>query len=93
MKQSDFEVWMDDREDWDYTEDGKGLIVLWQDGRAMSHVTWAAIAENDLETLVASCKQGKDVDHITRVTGYFSRVSGYNPGKQGELRDRHREGP
>lgn len=29
-----------------------------------------------------------DVDHITRVTGYFSRVSGWNAGKKQELRDR-----
>ncbi len=29
-----------------------------------------------------------DVDHITRVTGYFSRVSGWNAGKKQELKDR-----
>ena len=33
---------------------------------------------------------GRDVEHITRVTGYFSRVSGWNRGKRGELVDRHR---
>ncbi len=32
----------------------------------------------------------EDVDHITRVTGYFSRVSGWNKGKLAELRDRFR---
>jgi len=31
-----------------------------------------------------------DVDGITRVTGYFSRVSGWNNGKRAELRDRAR---
>ncbi len=29
-----------------------------------------------------------NVDHITRVTGYFSRVSGWNAGKKQELKDR-----
>ncbi|MGC8798346.1 MAG: anaerobic ribonucleoside-triphosphate reductase [candidate division WOR-3 bacterium] len=29
-----------------------------------------------------------EVDHITRVTGYFSRVSGWNAGKKQELQDR-----
>jgi len=29
-----------------------------------------------------------DVDYITRVTGYFSRVSGWNAGKRQELKDR-----
>ncbi|MEO0068827.1 MAG: anaerobic ribonucleoside-triphosphate reductase [candidate division WOR-3 bacterium] len=31
-----------------------------------------------------------DVDHITRVTGYFSRVSGWNAGKRQELKDRYK---
>ncbi|MEO0082075.1 MAG: anaerobic ribonucleoside-triphosphate reductase [candidate division WOR-3 bacterium] len=33
-----------------------------------------------------------DVDFITRVTGYFSRVSGWNAGKRAELLDRHKVG-
>jgi len=33
---------------------------------------------------------GRNVEHITRVTGYFSRVSGWNKGKRGELADRER---
>ncbi len=32
-----------------------------------------------------------DVDFITRVTGYFSRVSGWNAGKRAELRDRYKK--
>jgi len=33
---------------------------------------------------------GRNVEHITRVTGYFSRVSGWNKGKRGELAERIR---
>ncbi|MEO0114454.1 MAG: anaerobic ribonucleoside-triphosphate reductase [candidate division WOR-3 bacterium] len=33
-----------------------------------------------------------DVDYITRVTGYFSRVSGWNKGKRAELFDRYKKG-
>ena len=33
---------------------------------------------------------GRDVDQITRVTGYFSRVAAWNPGKRRELRERAR---
>ncbi len=33
-----------------------------------------------------------NVDHITRVTGYFSRVSGWNKGKKAELVDRYKKG-
>jgi len=35
---------------------------------------------------------GRNIEHITRVTGYFSRVSGWNKGKKGELSDRARTG-
>jgi hypothetical protein len=32
------------------------------------------------------------VEGITRITGYFTKVSSWNKGKLGELRDRHRSG-
>jgi len=34
---------------------------------------------------------GKNVDGITRVTGYFSHTSNWNKGKLAELKDRYRE--
>jgi len=39
-----------------------------------------------------SCENcgSKDVDFISRVTGYLSRMSSWNPGKWAELKDRHR---
>jgi ribonucleoside-triphosphate reductase len=30
------------------------------------------------------------VDGITRITGYFTKISSWNKGKLGELRDRYR---
>ena len=30
------------------------------------------------------------IDHITRVTGYFTKVSSWNKGKKQELKDRRR---
>jgi ribonucleoside-triphosphate reductase len=33
-----------------------------------------------------------NIEGITRITGYFSRVPGWNKGKIAELRDRHRDG-
>jgi len=38
------------------------------------------------------CKSA-DVDGITRITGYFTKVSSWNKGKIGELRDRYRNSP
>ena len=44
--------------------------------------------------LSATCPHcgSMDVDGITRVTGYFSRISGWNNGKRAELADRARSG-
>lgn len=42
--------------------------------------------EKLMQVLVA----GRNVEHITRVTGYFSRISGWNKGKKGELAERQR---
>ena len=33
-----------------------------------------------------------EVEGITRITGYFTKISSWNKGKLGELRDRHRSG-
>jgi ribonucleoside-triphosphate reductase (formate) len=30
------------------------------------------------------------VEQITRITGYFTKVSSWNKGKRGELKDRYR---
>ncbi len=34
--------------------------------------------------------ESTNIDHITRVTGYFTKVSGWNKGKKAELKDRYR---
>ncbi|RLF56604.1 MAG: oxidoreductase, partial [Thermoplasmata archaeon] len=31
-----------------------------------------------------------DVEQYSRITGYYQRVSGWNEGKQRELKDRYR---
>jgi len=49
-----------------------------------------ALSELTAEKLQKILVGGRDVEHITRVTGYFSRVSGWNRGKRGELADRNR---
>ena len=39
---------------------------------------------------VCSYCGSRDVDGITRITGYFTRISSWNKGKIAELRDRYR---
>ena len=50
---------------------------------------------NTTEQFDVQLHKGENVEQITRVTGYFSKVSsgkakGWNPGKAGELDDRHK---
>lgn len=54
--------------------------------------------ENELVTqltsdaLLREINRGLDVEQITRITGYFTKVSQWNKGKRGELKDRIRTG-
>jgi len=66
-------------------------ILIWNERfDTVTRVTAEAIEKNKLETILAACAQGRNVEQITRVTGYFSKVAGWNKGKRGELKDRHR---
>lgn len=47
----------------------------------------AALTPQKLEQALVG---GRNIEHITRVTGYFSRVSGWNKGKRGELAERQK---
>ncbi len=90
MKLQELTSWLDANEDWDFQTDEKGVLIKNDRLQTLTHCTFEAIEKENLEAISAACSQGKDVDHITRVTGYFSRTSGWNKGKTGELKDRHR---
>lgn len=92
MKMDELKSWIEAQDDWDYQLDDKGIVIRNDRFQTLTHATFEAVEANTLETITASCSQGRDVDHITRVTGYFSRTSGWNKGKAGELKDRHRTG-
>jgi hypothetical protein len=76
------------------TVDHDGLVTGWliEDRwfKTLHNITLEAMAKLDLKTLAAVTAAGKNVDHITRVTGYFSYASRWNKGKQAELKDRAR---
>lgn len=67
-----------------------GIFVKNKQFETETHFTNDAIEKHDLDLLVAKTHHGKNVDHITRVTGFFSKVSSWNKGKRGELKDRYR---
>lgn len=90
MKLDELKSWLDSHEGWDYQLDEKGMLIRNSRLETLTHATFQAIERSALDELTAACTQGKDVDHITRVTGYFSRTSGWNKGKTAELKDRYR---
>ena len=55
-----------------------------------THFTDEIIGKMELKELITATHQGKNIEQMTRVTGYFSKVSGWNKGKVGELKDRNR---
>lgn len=73
------------------TLDGNpGIFVNNKQYGTKTHFTWEAIQKHDVQLLLIQTHQGKNIEQITRVTGFFSKVSSWNKGKRGELKDRYR---
>lgn len=71
-------------------KENKGIYIKNNNLDTKTFVTWDALEKNSVSTIFKQAAQGRDVDHITRVTGYFSVTSNWNKGKIAELKDRHR---
>ena len=44
----------------------------------------------DLRDIIVGKREAQALNHMTRITGYYSRVSNFNKSKIGELRDRQK---
>lgn len=75
-----------------WQDDGDDLLVIDRafDPPEVTRIAPHALASHTVDEIVVVLAGGRDVEHITRVTGYFSKTSGWNKGKEAELRDRHR---
>ena len=95
-KQEFIEFLSSEEEHFDMTEapmDGKdGLYVKNKTFETETHFTNDIISQMELQDLVVATHHGRNIEHMTRVTGYFSKVAGWNKGKVGELKDRTRVG-
>lgn len=67
-----------------------GIFVKHLRFNTITHISDRHINRYDLNSVKAHLHQGKNVEHVTRVTGFFSKTSSWNPGKRGELVDRKR---
>ena len=78
--------------DFDYRDTDDGIEVAWlrTDPPTIMGVRSDVGDRLEPHEILLLCKDGRDVTQITRVTGYFSKVAGWNRAKQRELQDRHR---
>jgi hypothetical protein len=53
-------------------------------------ITYGKVEEMNADTLLGAINRGLEVENITRITGYFTKVASWNPGKRGELKDRRK---
>lgn len=67
-----------------------GYLIVSDRWEVMRHIEKDVLAGMTVTMLEDVMAGGKNIDHITRITGYMSKTSGWNKGKQAELRDRHR---
>jgi len=57
-----------------------------------TRITKKAFEKLTPDALLSEINRGLEVEQITRITGYFTKVSQWNKGKRGELKDRIKTG-
>jgi hypothetical protein len=68
----------------------ESLAFYQNNPRAVTKVPYDVIDKINEEQLMHAIRTGLMVDVITRITGYFSKKSQWNPGKLAELKDRRK---
>ena len=71
-------------------EGNNGVYVTNKVFNTQTHFAWNAVEESDLEGLLKNTSHGRNIEQMTRVTGYFSKVGSWNNGKLGELGERYK---
>jgi len=56
------------------------------------HISDTFIQGHDMLEILVPTHGGRNVEQVTRVTGFFSKIQGWNKGKTGELQQRHKTG-
>lgn len=94
MTIEELNTFLEKNQDVEWAQDDEGNIflrhVLYDQPHEKIKIEPRALSGLTPQKLEKILIGGRNVEYITRVTGYFSRVSGWNKGKKGELKDRHR---
>lgn len=93
MNLDEINKFLEDNPDVEWKDDEKG--ITFHSGRYDKpgegvHIEYKTLEYMPPAELNRVIVNGRNIDHITRVTGYFSKISGWNKGKTGELKDRAR---
>ena len=90
MDLQDFKNMVEEKPHLEMEEVNDGVVVLNKQFDTETHFTKEAINKHDYRTLITHTNYGKNVQQMTRVTGYYSKTHAWNKGKMGELKERHR---
>lgn len=52
---------------------------------SIENLSWGELSE-----ILIECRNPSILQHMTRIVGYFSRISNWNDSKMAELSDRHK---
>lgn len=71
----------------------RNCLLPWyqEDPERATKITKNKLEELTGDELIYYINRGLDVEHITRVTGYFAKTRSFNPGKLAEFKDRNRQ--
>lgn len=77
---------------YEVSETEGGYVIRNNNFQTKTTLTKAEADKLNLKELIKITNQGKNIEHITRVTGYFSKTKSWNKGKIAELEQRFRSG-
>ena len=99
MTLSEFTTFLEKNKNIDYRIDGefayfRNQDLPWyaKDPGNCTRITKEVFEKLTPEGLLKEINRGLEVEQITRITGYFTKISQWNKGKRGELKDRVRVG-
>lgn len=64
------------------------MRLQWYKNGGATAISYAVLDTLDADGLMKAINRGLEVEQITRITGYMTKVSSWNPGKRAELKDR-----
>lgn len=73
-----------------WVEKDDHILINWPEVEDKVKVDLEALPDLNWEQIKGFVYDGRNVSHLTRIVGYYSKVSNWNKSKLGELDDRQR---